>query len=213
MARRSSSSATRFWMPARSSPCRRPRIRPRRSRRCARTSSASSSTVRSVIPKLYNGKDKTFFMASYEGFRLVQQSTSLSTQMPADFLQRQFLAGARIEYYRRMHQGSAERQHAVSRQHHPDGPHLAGGEETAAVLSRRRISPAWRAISPCRCRHTGQLQPDRGPDRSEHRRQDPALCTGPLAEMERVRRQRDPGQRQRLRRPRLRTTPSATPTR
>ena len=37
------------------------------------------------IPKLYNGKDKTFFMASYEGFRLVQQSTSLSTQMPAAF--------------------------------------------------------------------------------------------------------------------------------
>src|SRR5260370_17164873 len=37
------------------------------------------------IPKIYNGKDKTFFMASYEGFRLVQQSTSLSTQMPAAF--------------------------------------------------------------------------------------------------------------------------------
>ena len=38
-----------------------------------------------IIPKLYNGKDKTFFMASYEGFRLVQQSTSLSTEMPAAF--------------------------------------------------------------------------------------------------------------------------------
>jgi hypothetical protein len=37
------------------------------------------------IPKLYNGKDKTFFMASYEGFRQVQSSTSLSTQMPAAF--------------------------------------------------------------------------------------------------------------------------------
>jgi Carboxypeptidase regulatory-like domain len=37
------------------------------------------------IPKIYNGKDKTFFMASYEGFRLVQQSTSLSTEMPAAF--------------------------------------------------------------------------------------------------------------------------------
>jgi hypothetical protein len=37
------------------------------------------------IPKLYNGKNKTFFMASYEGFRLVQQSTSLSTEMPAAF--------------------------------------------------------------------------------------------------------------------------------
>jgi len=38
-----------------------------------------------VIPKLYNGRDKTFFMASYEGFRLTQSSTSLSTSMPAAF--------------------------------------------------------------------------------------------------------------------------------
>jgi hypothetical protein len=38
-----------------------------------------------VIPKLYNGRDKTFFMTSYEGFRLVQQATSLSNQMPAAF--------------------------------------------------------------------------------------------------------------------------------
>jgi hypothetical protein len=37
------------------------------------------------IPKLYNGKNKTFFMASYEGFRLVQQSTALSSEMPAAF--------------------------------------------------------------------------------------------------------------------------------
>jgi Carboxypeptidase regulatory-like domain len=37
------------------------------------------------IPKLYNGKDKTFFMASYEGFRNVQSTTSLSTEMPAVF--------------------------------------------------------------------------------------------------------------------------------
>jgi hypothetical protein len=37
------------------------------------------------IPKIYNGKNKTFFMASYEGFRLVQSSTSLSTEMPGAF--------------------------------------------------------------------------------------------------------------------------------
>ncbi len=37
------------------------------------------------IPKIYNGKDKTFFMSSYEGYRLVQQATSLSTEMPAIF--------------------------------------------------------------------------------------------------------------------------------
>ncbi len=38
-----------------------------------------------MIPKLYNGKDKTFFMASYEGFRNVQASTALSTEMPTAF--------------------------------------------------------------------------------------------------------------------------------
>jgi hypothetical protein len=43
-----------------------------------------------VIPKLYNGKDKTFFMASYEGYRLRQQSTSLSTQMPVAFFNGDF---------------------------------------------------------------------------------------------------------------------------
>jgi hypothetical protein len=37
------------------------------------------------LPKLYNGKNKTFFMASYEGYRLVQSTTSLSTSMPAAF--------------------------------------------------------------------------------------------------------------------------------
>jgi Carboxypeptidase regulatory-like domain/TonB dependent receptor-like, beta-barrel len=37
------------------------------------------------IPKLYDGRNKTFFMSSYEGVRLVQRSTSLSTEMPAAF--------------------------------------------------------------------------------------------------------------------------------
>ncbi|HEY3743631.1 MAG TPA: carboxypeptidase-like regulatory domain-containing protein, partial [Bryobacteraceae bacterium] len=37
-----------------------------------------------VIPK-YNGRNKTFFMSSYEGYRLVQQATQLSTEMPAAF--------------------------------------------------------------------------------------------------------------------------------
>ena len=42
------------------------------------------------IPKLYNGRERTFFMASYEGYRLRQQSTSLSTQMPAAFFSGDF---------------------------------------------------------------------------------------------------------------------------
>ncbi len=43
-----------------------------------------------TIPKLYHGRDKTFFMASYEGYRLVQSATSLSTQMPAVFFNGNF---------------------------------------------------------------------------------------------------------------------------
>ncbi len=43
-----------------------------------------------VLPKLYNGHDKTFFMASYEGFRNVQSNTSLSTQMPSAFFKGDF---------------------------------------------------------------------------------------------------------------------------
>ena len=42
------------------------------------------------IPKVYNGKDKTFFMASYEGFRLVQQATSLSSEIPQPFFNGDF---------------------------------------------------------------------------------------------------------------------------
>src|SRR6185369_9902364 len=42
------------------------------------------------IPKLYNGRERTFFMASYESYRLRQQSTSLSTEMPAAFFNGDF---------------------------------------------------------------------------------------------------------------------------
>jgi len=45
-----------------------------------------------VIPKVYNGKDKTFFMGSYGGYRLVQSVTSLSTEMPAAFFTGNFSA-------------------------------------------------------------------------------------------------------------------------
>ena len=46
------------------------------------------------IPKLYNGKNRTFFMASYEGFRLAQSSTSLSTANAGGIFHRQFLGRA-----------------------------------------------------------------------------------------------------------------------
>lgn len=43
-----------------------------------------------VIPKLYDGRNKTFFMSSYEGYRLVQQATQLTTSMPAVFFNGDF---------------------------------------------------------------------------------------------------------------------------
>ena len=38
-----------------------------------------------MLPKIYDGRNKTFFMASYGGYRLDQSATSLSTSMPASF--------------------------------------------------------------------------------------------------------------------------------
>ncbi len=67
------------------------------------------------IPKIYNGKDKTFFMASYEGFRLVQSSTVLSTEMPAAFFTGNFSGGSYLVHHRRRYQGSAEREHPIPR--------------------------------------------------------------------------------------------------
>jgi len=38
-----------------------------------------------MLPKLYDGRNKTFFMASFGGYQLDQSATSLSTSMPASF--------------------------------------------------------------------------------------------------------------------------------
>jgi hypothetical protein len=38
-----------------------------------------------ILPKIYNGRDKTFFMGSYEGLRQLGQSASLGAVMPAAF--------------------------------------------------------------------------------------------------------------------------------
>jgi TonB dependent receptor len=43
-----------------------------------------------VIPKLYNGRDKTFFMGSYEGLRTKSQSASTSTLMTPQMFQGNF---------------------------------------------------------------------------------------------------------------------------
>ncbi len=42
------------------------------------------------IPKLYNGKNKTFFMGSYEGLRQIRQSAGIATIMTPQMFQGNF---------------------------------------------------------------------------------------------------------------------------
>ncbi len=51
-----------------------------RTRFCTRTSSASSRAVRSIIPKLYDGRNKTFWMANYEGWRINNGGVAYETR-------------------------------------------------------------------------------------------------------------------------------------
>jgi hypothetical protein len=44
------------------------------------------------LPKIYNGKDKTFFMFAFEGFRYNQGSSSATAYPPSNFLQGNFSA-------------------------------------------------------------------------------------------------------------------------
>ena len=124
-----------------SSPCRHPRIRPPRSRRSGKTSSASSSMGRSSFPKSTTAETRRSSWRSYEGLRLTQQSTSLSTQMPAEFFNGNFsqvpassITGGAIK--------DPLNGNAVSRQYYSAEPHLAGCSQTAAVLSRAQSARA-----------------------------------------------------------------------
>ncbi len=45
-----------------------------------------------IIPKLYNGKDKTFFMGSYEGLRQIRSSAGLATLITPQMLRGDFSA-------------------------------------------------------------------------------------------------------------------------
>ncbi len=49
-----------------------------------------------VLPKLYNGRDKTFFMGSYEGLRQLSRNASLSTVMPPAFFRGDFSSSSTI---------------------------------------------------------------------------------------------------------------------
>src|SRR6185436_1765520 len=44
------------------------------------------------IPKIFDGRDKTFFMGSFEGLRTKRQSASTSTVIPSQFFDGNFSA-------------------------------------------------------------------------------------------------------------------------
>ena len=93
-----------------------------------------------VIPKLYNGKDKTFFMGSWERLRNKRQSLSANnTVMTEQMFAGQFLADA---HHR---QGSAEQQHPLRRQYRPHQPAFARSRSRS---SNTTSSPATRTPSP-----------------------------------------------------------------
>src|SRR5262249_34122989 len=48
------------------------------------------------IPKLFNGKDKLFFMSNYEGFKLRNQSQSVYTTFPTAFTTGDFSVGLKV---------------------------------------------------------------------------------------------------------------------
>ena len=98
------------------------------------------------LPKIYNGKNKTFFMASYEGLRLVQSSTSLSTSMPAAFFTGKFprsdAPSSRIPSMAMRHSRATSFRRTVF---HP----LCS---SCSSITQLPICRAWPAIFRCRCR-------------------------------------------------------------
>jgi outer membrane receptor protein involved in Fe transport len=88
------------------------------------------------IPKLYNGRERTFFMASYEGYRLRQQSTSLSTR-DAGFSSTAISRRCPHPLLQVVRSGSIEWQCAVSWQSHPK-PGSRRSRRNSAVLPRAK---------------------------------------------------------------------------
>ena len=140
-----SSSATRCWMRGTSSPCRLRRTRQRPSLRCGRTSSATRWTGRSTSRNFITARTRPSSWRRTKATGWCSSQPSLSHRNAGGFLHRQFLVGAGVQHYGRRDQGSAERQHAVPRQHHPDVAHLAHRGQAAAVLPGDEPAGLWPA--------------------------------------------------------------------
>ena len=87
-----------------------------------------------VLPKIYNGRDKTFFMGSYEGLRNTQQSTVALHANAGRVLQWRLLERARRQHHRRRPEGSVQRKRAISGQRNSVEPYFPNREAAPAIL-------------------------------------------------------------------------------
>ena len=86
------------------------------------------------IPKVFNGRDRLFFMANYESFRQRRNFNGIYTVPTAAMFSGDFSGIANVIY-------DPANQGAVSRQHHSRQPHRSDLEEAAALLPARPTSP------------------------------------------------------------------------
>ncbi len=93
-----------------------------------------------MIPGLYDGHNKTFFMGAYEGVRAESLSPTFGSVPTALMRQRQFL-GDQHRHQKPVHWP------AVSGQHHPAVDAIAGCAWTCCSTTRRRMRPARPIIS------------------------------------------------------------------
>ena len=140
-----------------------------------------------VIPGLYDGHNKTFFMGAYEGVRAEALSPTFGSVPTALMRQGNFseISTADQEPVHRP---------AVCRQHHPAVDAVAGRAEPAAVLPgaerhRHGQQPGDDGVE------QGQHRSVPRPRRSEPRQQDPAVCALQLARQPQHLDRRDSGDR------------------
>ncbi len=95
------------------------------------------------LPKIFNGKDKLFFMGNYESFRKRGNTTGLYSLAPAAVQGGDFSAIAGYNVRSRSPRLGGRRQNhhrdAFPRQHHSRQPHQPHLEEAPGVLSHSHL--------------------------------------------------------------------------
>ena len=160
-----------------------------------------------VIPKFYDGRNKTFFMGAYEGVR-GEAITSPFASVPTALMRQGNFSEITTPIRSNPFTGSR------SRQHHPHVDAVADGAEAAADYPggepARHGANNWQGRA-----RTRQRRPVPGARRSEHRQQDPAERPLQLARQLRPQRlqRRDSGDRRSRSRASTTTGCSRIPTR